>query len=239
MAVLRRGFRFFLQNVVLLGDQEGNPDRFHFRFGCMETASFEALDTWQQDTLRDLYHHFFFDRQDAIWKHNALRTLPPLLEASQGMLVCGEDLGLIPACVPKVMRDLGILGLRIQRMPSDAMEGEFGDTTRYPYHAVASPSCHDMLPLRAWWEEDEHRAQRLWERDYAHEGCVAEGGTEALPPKECRPEVAAAIMRGHLESPACIVIVPIQDLFALDAKYSTRPAMEERINDPTKSKHYW
>lgn len=54
------------------------------------------------------------------------------------MLVCGEDLGLIPPCVPRVMSDLGVLGLRIQRMPSDSSkEGEFGLVSQYPYHVVS------------------------------------------------------------------------------------------------------
>ena len=33
------------------------------------------------------------------------------------MLVCGEDLGMVPHCVPEVMDQLGILSLEIQRMP--------------------------------------------------------------------------------------------------------------------------
>lgn len=30
-----------------------------------------------------------------------------------------------------------------------------------------------------------------------------------------------------------------QDLLALKDKYTTRPAKEETINDPTNPKHYW
>ncbi len=30
----------------------------------------------------------------------------------------------------------------------------FGDPATYPYMTVASPSCHDVSNLRAWWEED-------------------------------------------------------------------------------------
>ncbi len=35
------------------------------------------------------------------------------------MLVCGEDLGMVPSCVPDVMKQTGILSLEIQRMPKD------------------------------------------------------------------------------------------------------------------------
>ena len=41
-------------------------------------------------------------RQDALWRGHALRTLPALLDATD-MMVCGEDLGFVPACVPPVM----------------------------------------------------------------------------------------------------------------------------------------
>lgn len=47
--------------------------------------------------------------QEDLWRANALRTLPVLMGASE-MMVCGEDLGMIPACVHPVMERLGLLG---------------------------------------------------------------------------------------------------------------------------------
>ena len=91
-----------------------------------------------------------------------------------------------------------------------------------------------MLPVRAWWEEDYERSQRLWSRDLARDG-------EDAPPAKCGPAVAQAILRAHLASGACLMIAPLQDWLACcpSGKYSTAEALEERINDPTKSKHYW
>ena len=57
-----------------------------------------------------------------------------------------------------MLDELGILGLRIQRMPHD--EGEFGRPNRYPYATVCSPSCHDTTTTRAWYEADRHRRAR-------------------------------------------------------------------------------
>ena len=45
---------------------------------------------------------------------------------------------------------LRILGLRIQRMPTEPGQ-EFNNPASYPYTCVASPSCHDVSPTRAWW----------------------------------------------------------------------------------------
>ena len=46
-------------------------------------------------------------------------------------------------------------------MPSELGQ-EFNDVARYPYMAVASPSCHDTTTTRLWWEEDAGRRERLF-----------------------------------------------------------------------------
>lgn len=63
------------------------------------------------------------------------------------MLVCGEDLGMVPACVQGVLDALSILGLRIQRMPKDD-KLLFDHPVHYPYLSVATPSVHDTSTLR-------------------------------------------------------------------------------------------
>ncbi|UPR01497.1 4-alpha-glucanotransferase [Chloropicon primus] len=232
---VQKGLRQILQNVVLLRDVNCE-DKFHPRFGCLETHSFKALEPWVKEAISEFHEEYFFRRQNDLWKKNAADILPKLVEGSNGMLVCGEDLGLIPPCVPSVMKDLGILGLRIQRMPSDSsQEGEFGDLSNYPYQVVASPSCHDVPTVRAWWEEDYERAKRLWSRD------LSKDGESDPPPPECKPFVVKAILDAHLASGACLMIAPLQDWLAccLSGKYNTVEASEERINDPTNSKHYW
>jgi 4-alpha-glucanotransferase len=79
-----------------------------------------------------MYVNYFFRRQDDFWKREAMQKLPFLKEATN-MLVCGEDLGMVPACVPDVMKQLGILSLEIQRMPKDLNKEFF-----YPHE---SPIC--------------------------------------------------------------------------------------------------
>jgi 4-alpha-glucanotransferase len=75
------------------------------------------------------------------------------------MLICGEDLGLVPACVPGVLRDLGVLSLRIQRMPPAGVQGPFDTPEAYPHAAVCAPSCHDVSTTRAWWAQDAARRE--------------------------------------------------------------------------------
>jgi len=54
-----------------------------------------------KNVLRSKYHDYFFHRQEQLWRDNALMTLPALLNSSD-MLCCGEDLGMVPACVQPV-----------------------------------------------------------------------------------------------------------------------------------------
>ncbi|KAF8403539.1 hypothetical protein HHK36_011643 [Tetracentron sinense] len=118
-----------LQNIVLIRDPE-DATSFYPRFNLEDTSSFEDLDDHR------LYHDYYFQRQETLWWQNALKTLPVLLNSSD-MLARGEDLGLIPSCVHLVMQELGLIGLRIQRMPSEPGL-EFGIPSRYSYMTVRS-----------------------------------------------------------------------------------------------------
>ncbi|KAH1194517.1 4-alpha-glucanotransferase DPE2 [Glycine max] len=217
----------FYENIVLIRDPE-DPRKFYPRFNLEDTISFQDLDDHSKNVLKRLYHDYYFCRQENLWRQNALKTLPVLLNSSD-MLACGEDLGLIPSCVHPVMQELGLVGLRIQRMPNEP-DLEFGIPSKYSYMTVCAPSCHDCSTLRAWWEEDEERRLRFFKNVMESDG---------LPPDQCVPEVAHFVIRQHFEAPSMWAIFPLQDLLALKEEYTTRPATEETINDPTNPKHYW
>lgn len=128
---------------------EPSPGAFHPRFGMQLTTSFRALEPVVQERLLLLCDHFFYHRHNELWEQEALRRLPVLQQATD-MLVCGEDLGMVPHCVPGVMQQLGILSLEIARMPKQA-----GQTLQsLPYSAVISISTHDMSTLREWRKGD-------------------------------------------------------------------------------------
>ncbi|GAB2210062.1 hypothetical protein Drorol1_Dr00015315 [Drosera rotundifolia] len=224
---LKRDLFDLLQNIVLIRDPE-DPRKFYPRFNIEDTSSFKDLDDHSKNALRRLYHDYYFQRQEELWRQNALKTLPVLLNSSD-MLACGEDLGMIPSCVHPVMQELGLIGLRIQRMPNDPGV-EFGIPSQYGYMTVCAPSCHDCSTMRSWWEEDEERRRRFF-KDVV--------GSNKLPPSRCVPSIAHFIIRQHVEAPSMWAIFPLQDLLALKDEYTTRPAPEETINDPTNPKHYW
>ena len=128
-----------------------------------------------------------------------MKKLPTLLSSTQ-MLVCGEDLGMIPQCVPDVMEHLQILSLEIERMPKE-WGREFGDTSRYPYLSVCTTSTHDMSGIRGWWEEEPSRTQRYYNTVLQREG---------VPPEQCPPYICEELIRRHLASPSMWVLLPLQ-----------------------------
>lgn len=224
---VRRGLFNLLQNIVLIRDCEEHG-KFYPRFNLEDTSSFQNLDDHSKHVLRRLYYDYYFQRQENLWRENAMKNLPALLSSSD-MLACGEDLGLIPSCVHPVMQELGLIGLRIQRMPSEP-DLEFGIPSQYNYMTVCAPSCHDCSTMRAWWEEDEERRCRFYKNVI--------GSNDELPSR-CTPEVANFILQQHFLAPSMWAIFPLQDVLALKEEYTNRPANEETINDPTNPKHYW
>ena len=102
-------------NVILLRD-DNDPDTFYPRFNLMKTSSFAQYNSSKHEALRHLHDNYFYHSHEDLWTASARETLPVLMNATD-MLMCGEDLGFVPPCVPPVLGELGVIGLRIQRMP--------------------------------------------------------------------------------------------------------------------------
>lgn len=98
----------------------------------------KALDERQAAAYDRLYEDFFYHRHEAFWKRNAEHKLPELLGAT-GMLACGEDLGMVPDCVPVVMDHEKILSFEMANMDKGRP---------WPYLSVCASSNHDMPTLR-------------------------------------------------------------------------------------------
>jgi 4-alpha-glucanotransferase len=193
-----------------------------------QTASFRYLDWHSQQQLKELYWNYFYHRQDEAWMEEAMKKLPAL-KRSTNMLVCGEDLGMVPHCVPEAMKQLGILSLEIQRMPKEAAH-EFLRLPAVPYLSVVTPSTHDMSTIRGWWEEDRERSQHFFQQELEQWG-------EA--PYFCEPWINKAIVMQHLQAPAMWAIFQLQDLLGMDEKLRRDNPDEERINIPAITGHYW
>ncbi len=221
---LRLGLFDLISNVILL-EAEG---QLHFRFGMETTRSFHRLAPDTQARLRALYLDYFYRRQDDFWKREALQKLPALKRGTD-MLICGEDLGMVPGCVPEVMRDLGLLSLEIQRMPKNPAQ-QFSRPADAPYLSVVTPSTHDMSTIRGWWTEEPALTQVFYQREL---------GLPGPAPAEATPEIVAAVVRQHLASPAMWSIFQLQDLLGMDGQLRRAQVDAERINVPAIASYYW
>ncbi|KYP15929.1 4-alpha-glucanotransferase [Flavihumibacter sp. CACIAM 22H1] len=225
---LRQGLYDLHSNRILFEEEGSNGTSYHFRFGMEQTSSFQTLEWDTQQKLKDLYINYFFRRQDNYWMEEAMQKLPAL-KASTNMLICGEDLGMVPACVPEVMNQLGILSLEIQRMPKNP-DREFFHPDDAPYLSVVTPSTHDMSTIRGWWEEDRAKTQRFFNKELGQWG-------EA--PVFCEAWINKQIIIQHLHSPAMWSIFQLQDLLGGDEQLRRPDPADERINVPANPKHYW
>ena len=157
-----------------------------------------------------------------------MKKLPALKDATN-MLICGEDLGMVPHSVPEVMQQLGILSLEIQRMPKNP-QTEFFHPKDAPYLSVITPSSHDMSTIRGWWEENREKTQRFYNQ------ILGEHGTA---PYFCEPWVNRAVILQHLYSPAMWAVFQLQDILGMNEKLRREDPSEERINNPANPNHYW
>jgi 4-alpha-glucanotransferase len=224
-AKLKEGLFDLISNVLLIEAPDGT---FHFRLGMETTPSFRQLDPQTQARLKDWCIEYFYRRQDDCWRREAMEKLPPLKRVTN-MLICGEDLGMVPACVPEVMRQLGLLSLEIQRMPK-ALGVDFSRPADAPYLSVVTPSTHDMSTIRGWWLEDKKITQQFFNQELRQPG---------LAPAECDPSINREIVRQHLESPAMWSIFQLQDLLGMDATLRRPDVDAERINVPAIPNYYW
>lgn len=219
---------FAIANEVLFLKDPHQEGCFHPRISAYSSYRYKELTESERQAFDRLYDDFFYHRNNAFWQEQAFRKLVPLMQSTQ-MLVCAEDLGMIPATVPVVMKELQLLSLEIERMPK-AYGVEFIDLTSLPYLSVCTTSTHDMSPLRSWWKEDLEKTQRYYHSILKKEGAA---------PEECTGEIATQILANHLYSPSMLTIIPLQDWLATDDELKRTDADAERINVPAITNYYW
>ena len=214
-------------NVLFLRDLY-QPGKYVPRILGNETEAYEQLEFGDRIAYDHLYEDYFYNRHTMCWYREGMRKLAPLL-LSTTMTACGEDLGMIPACVPWVMKNLQVLSLEIQRMPK--LFGEtFARPESYPYLSVATPSTHDMSTIRGWWREDEALTQQFYNHVLGYEGKA---------PKEMSGRVAYDILRQHMHSPSAFALIAWQDWMAMDERLRRDNPDDERVNVPSNRDHMW
>ncbi len=224
---LRDGLYALISDVLFVRDRK-NPELFHPRISAQLDFIYESLYDNDKQAFNRLYNDYFYHRNNQFWYQEAMKKLPKLVQATR-MLVCAEDLGMVPDCVPWVMNELKILSLELQSMPKDSSI-RFGRLKRFPYRSVCTISSHDMPTLRQWWDEDYQRTQEYYNTMLRRQGPA---------PHPLPGWLANEIISRHLTSPSMLCILSIQDWLSIDEKIRLANADAERINIPANPKHYW
>ena len=224
---LRDGL-YGLCNEVLFVPDPYILHNYHPRISAQHTYSYKHLNDYEKEVYNSIYDDFFYKRHNYFWYEQAMRKLPELIAATP-MLVCGEDLGMVPDCVNWVMDELRILSLEIQRMPKER-NVLFADLNRLPYLSVNTTSTHDMSTIRGWWLEDRATTQLFFNTVLGRDG-------EA--PEHCTTELCEQIINQHLSSNSMWSILPWQDWMSIDEELRRENPADERINVPSNPKHYW
>ena len=224
---IRDGLMRLISNVLFVEDPR-QPEMYHPRIGILNEPIYEALGSEDKDAFVRLYNNYFYQRHSMYWGQQALKRLPAILKDSR-MLICGEDLGMLPDCVEPVLDKLRILTLEIQQMPKQ--QGfEFAHLEANPYRSVSTISTHDMSPLRLWWQESPERRQRFYVTMLQKEGRA---------PEQLPAHLAEEIIARHLYCPSMLCILALQDWLAMDGELRSKHPQDERINVPSDPYNRW
>lgn len=224
LALMRR-----LWNRVLLPIGDGG-EGFRPYWYWFDTELFRSLPAHEQQALHALMGEDGV-RQEELWARTGRQRLA-MVEHATDALVCAEDLGAVPACVPGVLEELGMLGLRVERWMRAWNEPDrpFLPPSSFPRHTVCSPSVHDASSLRAWWEESADDRRAYWR-------AMGKGGE---PPEHMDTALLTEVLARNLAANSALCILSMPDLLALDERLRPADPKQERINVPgTASEGNW
>ena len=224
---IRDGLMHLCANVLFVKDPY-RKGMYYPRFGVFDEPVYKVLSHDDKEAFVRLYNDFYFERHNGYWESMARKKLNAVFGDTK-MLVCAEDLGLMPACVQGVLEQMRMLSLEVQSMPKQRGD-EFAHLESYPYRSVAVPTTHDMAPLRLWWEENMERTQRFWNTMLQKDGRA---------PRHLPPMIAEEIVARHLYCPSMLCMMSLQDWMAMDYNLSNEDVFSLRINAPYDAFNKW
>jgi len=194
-----------------------------------QSTSWQSLSESEKEKLSELFKEVN-KKENKTWEKNATEILTALTEATK-MIPCGEDLGVGFECVPRVMKKLGILGLRVVRWCRvwDEEGQPYVPFNEYEPLSVCTTSVHDSSTMREWMESGkdfEIEENQLKEKSEAVEIEAEEKETadEKLSFEE--------LLKACKSAESAWFIPPLQDLLYMNEKYWKENPEDERINVP-------
>ena len=186
-----------------------------------ECWRFQTLSQGEKERLEEIAARHQSSSNE-LWAGHGRTLLQFMMETTE-MLTCAEDLGVIPEAVPRVMKELGALGLMIPRWSHywDRPGEPAIPLGEYPAMSVCAPSVHDTSTMRGWWEGEAGR-EILWEL----------AGQDGPCPQVFDSETARRVYGALMRCGSRIVVFQLQDLLVLDPDLPRTEPAQERVNVP-------
>lgn len=195
-----------------------------------QSTSWGTLNDMEKEKLTELFEKVSM-KENRTWEKNATEILTALTEAT-GMIPCGEDLGVGFECVPRVMKKLGILGLRVVRWCRKwDKEGQpYVPFEDYEPLSVCTTSVHDSSTMREWFNNSQFTINNSQLMEIKNEETESElSKTNNILDSQLS---IVNLLSACKASKSTWFIPPLQDLLYINKKYWKENAEDERINIP-------
>jgi 4-alpha-glucanotransferase len=94
---------------------------------------------------------YFNPAEEYLWEEHGVKILNAMLNSTD-ILPCAEDLGVVPECSYKVLREYGVTGMEIQRWSKERSQRyDFYNEDEYRINSISSVSTHDSSLFFQWW----------------------------------------------------------------------------------------
>ena len=200
-----------------------------------QSTSWNSLNEAEKEKLSKLFAELS-KKENKTWEKSATEILSELTSCTK-MIPCGEDLGVGFECVPRVMKKLGILGLRVVRWCRvwDKEGQPYVPFEEYEPLSVCTTSVHDSSTMREWY--DTELKMTVPQKNNPSEN---DAETETEKPKfneqffekEFSEETAFKLLKESASAESAWFIPPLQDFLYLNKKYWLENSEDERINIP-------
>ena len=164
----------------------------------------------------------FVPEDEGRWGEHGSRLLQMML-SNCDLLPLAEDLGTIPDVCRRLLREMGIPGLKVARWEKRYHgDGSIIQPRDYPWLSVATSSTHDSETLAGWWQAfPDERAQ-----------LHRELGLGDHAPDELTPELGERLLRELAGARSAFALLPVWDILAPSRRYLDPDPVANRVNVP-------
>jgi len=187
-----------------------------------ESRAWKSLSDGEKHMLEELFTRRAAEAELG-WEKRG-RGLLSMLKSASTMMPCAEDLGAVPDCVPRVLEELGIPGLRVPRWMRqwDEPGQPFTPLSEYSVLSACTPSVHDTSTLRGWWELEEGR------NEFAAAYCPS----LKKVPERLDAATGAVVLKALAKAPSLLFVAQLQDLLDLSDRFRSADPGLDRVNVP-------